>query len=70
MGSYILIESFIVVVVGGLGSFAGAFVAAVVIGQVHNLGLVYVPWAATMIPFALMVAVLIWRPTGIAGSHV
>ncbi len=70
MGSYILIESFIVVVVGGLGSFAGAFVAAIVIGQVHNLGLVYVPWAATMIPFLLMVAVLIWRPTGIAGSHV
>ena len=55
MGGYILIESFIVVVVGGLGSFAGAFVAAIVIGQVHNLGLVYVPWAATMIPFLLMV---------------
>jgi len=70
MGSYILIESFIVVVVGGLGSFAGAFIAAIAIGQVHNLGLVYVPWAATMIPFLLMVAVLIWRPTGIAGSHV
>ena len=70
MGSYILIESFIVVVVGGLGSFAGAFIAAIVIGQVHNLGLVYVPWGATMIPFLLMVAVLIWRPTGIAGSHV
>jgi branched-chain amino acid transport system permease protein len=70
MGSYILIESFIVVVVGGLGSFAGAFVAAIVIGQVHNIGLVYLPWAATMIPFVLMVIVLIWRPTGIAGSHV
>lgn len=70
MGSYILIESFIVVVVGGLGSFIGAFIAAIVIGQVHNLGLVYVPWGATMIPFLLMVGVLIWRPTGIAGSHV
>jgi len=70
MGGYILIESFIVVVIGGLGSFAGAFVAALVIGQVHNLGVVYVPWAATMFPFLLMVAVLIWRPTGIAGSHV
>jgi len=70
MGSYILIESFIVVVVGGLGSFVGAFVAAIVIGQVHNIGLVYLPWAATMIPFVLMVIVLIWRPTGIAGSHV
>lgn len=70
MGGYILIESFIVVVIGGLGSFAGAFVAALVIGQVHNLGVVYVPWAATMFPFLLMVVVLIWRPTGLAGSHV
>ena len=70
MGSYILIESFIVVVVGGLGSFIGAFVAAIAIGQVHNIGLVYLPWAATMIPFVLMVAVLIWRPTGLAGGRV
>jgi branched-chain amino acid transport system permease protein len=70
MGGYILIESFIVVVIGGLGSFTGAFVAALVIGQVHNLGVVYFPWAATMFPFLLMVVVLIWRPTGIAGSHV
>jgi len=70
MGGYILIESFIVVVIGGLGSFTGAFVAALVIGQVHNLGMVYVPWAATMFPFLLMVVVLIWRPTGLAGSHV
>ncbi len=70
MGGYILIESFIVVVIGGLGSFSGAFIAALIIGQVHNFGVIYVPWAATMFPFVLMVMVLIWRPTGIAGSHV
>lgn len=70
MGSFILIESFIVVVVGGLGSFSGALLAAIVIGQIHNFGVIYLPWAATMIPFLLMVAVLIWRPTGVAGSHV
>lgn len=70
MGSFILIESFIVVVVGGLGSFSGAFLAALVIGQIHNFGVIYLPWAATMIPFLLMVGILIWRPTGVAGSHV
>jgi branched-chain amino acid transport system permease protein len=69
MGAYILIDSFIVVVVGGLRSFSGAFAAALVIGQIHNFGVIYVPWAATMIPFVLMVAVLIWRPTGVAGEH-
>ncbi|MDX5360367.1 MAG: branched-chain amino acid ABC transporter permease [Alphaproteobacteria bacterium] len=69
MGSFILIESFIVVVVGGLGSFSGAFAAALLIGQIHNLGAVYLPWASTMLPFLLMIGVLIWRPTGFAGKR-
>jgi branched-chain amino acid transport system permease protein len=69
MGNFILIESFIVVVIGGLGSFAGAFFAALLIGQIHNLGAVYLPWAATMLPFLLMIGILIWRPTGFAGSR-
>jgi branched-chain amino acid transport system permease protein len=69
MGNFILIESFIVVVIGGLGSFAGAFVAALLIGQVHNLGAIYLPWAATMLPFILMIGIIIWRPTGFAGSR-
>jgi branched-chain amino acid transport system permease protein len=69
MGNFIVIESFIVVVLGGLGSFTGAFVAAMLIGQIHNFGVIYVPWAATMFPFLLMMAVLIWRPTGIAGMR-
>ncbi len=70
MGGYILVESFIVIVIGGLGSFSGAFVAALVIGQIYNFGVVHLPWAATMIPFLLMVAVLVWRPAGLAGSRV
>jgi branched-chain amino acid transport system permease protein len=69
MGNYILIDSFMVVVIGGLGSFAGAFVAALLIGQIHNLGAIYLPWAATMLPFLLMVVILIWRPTGFAGQR-
>ena len=56
MGNYILIDSFIVVVIGGLGSFAGAFAAALLIGQIHNFGAIYLPWAATILPFLLMVA--------------
>lgn len=68
MGSTVLIESFIVVVIGGLGSFAGAFVAAMLVGQVHNLGIVYLPNVSSMLPLLLMVAVLIWKPKGIAGG--
>ncbi|MEJ8571593.1 branched-chain amino acid ABC transporter permease [Microbaculum marinum] len=69
MGNFILIESFIVVVVGGLGSFSGALVAALLIGQIHNFGAIYLPWASTMLPFLLMVGVLIWRPSGLAGKR-
>ncbi|MEW6640284.1 MAG: branched-chain amino acid ABC transporter permease [Pseudomonadota bacterium] len=67
MGGSILIESFIVVVVGGFGSFAGAFVAALVIGQLQNFGIVFVPSIASMVPFVLMMAILIARPAGLAG---
>ncbi|MES2538477.1 MAG: branched-chain amino acid ABC transporter permease [Pseudomonadota bacterium] len=70
MGSYILIESFIVVVIGGLGSFTGAFFAALLVGQIYNFGAVYMPWAASIIPFLIMVVILIWKPTGMAGKHV
>jgi len=68
MGSSILMDCFIVVVTGGLNSFLGAFIAAIVIGQLHNLGVAYVPWAASLIPLLLMVAVLFWRPQGLAKS--
>jgi len=68
MGSYILVDCFIVVVVGGLGSFTGAFLAAMAIGQIHNFGIVYLPWAASSIPFLIMIGVLIWRPQGFAGG--
>jgi len=68
MGAYIIIDCFIVVVTGGLTSFAGAFVAALVIGQFHNLGLVYVPEFASVIPLLIMGAVLGLRPQGLAGQ--
>lgn len=67
MGGYIIIDCFIVVVTGGLTSFTGAFVAALVIGQFHNLGLVYVPEVASVIPLLIMAVVLGLRPQGLAG---
>ena len=69
MSSDVIIDSFVVVVVGGLGSLAGAFVAALVLGMVQAVGAVYLPDAAVLLPFALMVAILIWKPAGFAGSR-
>lgn len=68
MGGYIIIDCFVVVVTGGLTSFTGAFVAAMVIGQVHNLGIVFVPELASMIPLLIMALVLTLRPQGLAGA--
>ena len=67
MGGYIIIDCFIVVVTGGLTSFSGAFVAALVIGQLHNLGVVYLPELASVIPLVIMGLVLGLRPQGLAG---
>ncbi len=68
MGAFIIIDCFVVVVTGGLSSFTGAFVAALLIGQVHNLGIVYVPELASMLPLAIMTLVLLLRPRGLAGA--
>lgn len=65
MGGFILIECFVVVVTGGLSSFTGAFVAAMLIGQAHNLGVAYFPALASLIPLVVMSAVLIARPDGL-----
>ena len=69
MSSDVIIDSFVVVVVGGLGSLAGAFIAAMALGMIQSLGAVYLPDAAALLPFGLMVAVLIWQPAGFAGSR-
>lgn len=69
MSSDVIIDSFVVVVIGGLGSLAGAFVAATVLGMIQAIGAVYLPDVAALLPFALMVAILIWKPAGFAGSR-
>ena len=69
MSSDVIIDSLVVVVVGGLGSLAGAFIAAMVLGMVQALGAVYLPDESVLLPFVLMVAVLIWKPAGFAGSR-
>ncbi|MDO8249403.1 MAG: branched-chain amino acid ABC transporter permease [Rhodoferax sp.] len=69
MSSDVIIDSFVVVVVGGLGSLAGAFIAAMVLGMIQALGAVYLPDVAALLPFVLMVAILIWKPAGFAGSR-
>lgn len=67
MGDGFLILSFVVVVIGGLGSIGGAFWAALLIGLIDTLGKAYAPQVAGLAVFAMMAVVLLWRPTGLFG---
>ena len=69
MSSDVLIDSFVVVVIGGLGSLAGAFVAALLLGMMQAIGAVYLPEVSVLLPFIFMIAILIWKPSGLAGSR-
>ena len=65
MGDGFLILSFIVVVIGGLGSIAGAFWAALLVGLIDTLGKVYAPSLAGIAVCGMMALVLLWRPAGL-----
>ncbi|MSP03947.1 MAG: branched-chain amino acid ABC transporter permease [Acetobacteraceae bacterium] len=65
MGDGFLILSFIVVVIGGLGSIAGAFWAALLVGLIDTLGKVYAPPLAGIAVCGMMALVLLWRPNGL-----
>jgi branched-chain amino acid transport system permease protein len=67
MGNQVLIISFVVVVIGGIGSVKGALVAALAIGLADTFGKVLAPQIAGMVVYLLMAAVLLWRPQGIFG---
>ncbi|MCM3562791.1 branched-chain amino acid ABC transporter permease [Hydrogenophaga intermedia] len=69
MSSDVLIDSFVVVVIGGLGSLAGAFIAAMLLGLIQSLGAVWLPETSMLLPFLLMAGVLLWKPAGLAGSR-
>jgi branched-chain amino acid transport system permease protein len=61
--------AFVIVIVGGLGSMAGALVGGVLIGVSESLaGLLVTPSAKSMISFALLMAVLLLRPSGLMGK--
>lgn len=67
MGDHILIISFVVVVIGGIGSIKGAFVGAMLVGIADTYGRVLLPEGAGVVVYAVMALVLLWRPQGLFG---
>ncbi len=69
MGDQMLILSFVVVVLGGIGSVTGAAIGALLIGLADTFGQVLFPSVASMSVYFVMAAVLLWRPHGILGTR-
>jgi branched-subunit amino acid ABC-type transport system permease component len=67
MDTEVIVEAFVVVVIGGLGSFWGTFLGALIYGQVLSFGILFFPRFSIFSVFALMAAVLIVRPWGLLG---
>jgi branched-chain amino acid transport system permease protein len=65
MGDTVLILCFVVVVIGGIGSIRGAFVASLLIGIVDTFGKVLLPQASGVLVYVLMALILLWRPDGL-----
>ncbi|OGP87875.1 MAG: hypothetical protein A2157_10765 [Deltaproteobacteria bacterium RBG_16_47_11] len=67
-GIEIIIDSLIVVVIGGLGNFWGAWIAALIIGQVTAFGILLFPRWSILFIYIVMAGVLIIRPEGLLGE--
>ena len=70
MGAEIITVAFVVVVIGGLGSFWGVVVAALLVGVVRGITIHFVPAAGEASIYVLMFLVLLFRPRGLFGERI
>lgn len=68
MGAGIVLDAFIAIVIGGLGSFTGAIVGSLLLGQVQSFGVALLPAFHTPLVFLVMAIVLVLRPSGLFGA--
>jgi len=68
-GIEVIIDSLIVVVLGGMGNFWGAWLGAILIGEVNAFAVTIVPQWATLFSFLVMVIVLIFKPEGLFAAR-
>jgi len=68
MGTPFLVEAFVVVVIGGLGSFGGAVVGGLIVGEILSLTTLFNPAYSQAAIYAVMTLVLVARPRGLFGT--
>jgi branched-chain amino acid transport system permease protein len=69
MGISVIVDAFVVVVIGGLGSIVGSMVGSVIVGAAQTWGGFYVSEAAMAIMYVVMGAILVFRPRGLFGEE-
>ncbi|MFH2126065.1 MAG: hypothetical protein ABIK12_06085, partial [Pseudomonadota bacterium] len=68
MAGAILVDAFVVIVVGGMGSLGGAVMASVIIGELQSFGVLLFPKFSLALIYMLMAVVLVIRPEGLFGE--
>ncbi|MEX2241077.1 MAG: branched-chain amino acid ABC transporter permease [Burkholderiales bacterium] len=69
LDAQIIVECFIIVIIGGLGSLGGAFLGAIILGQLTAFGILLVPAFELVLIYVMMVGVLMFRPWGLLGRQ-
>jgi len=69
MANEILIDAFVVIVVGGFGSLGGALLASLIIGELQSFGVLLIPKLSMALIYMLMAAVLVIKPSGLFGEE-
>jgi branched-chain amino acid transport system permease protein len=69
MGIGVIVDAFVVVVIGGLGSIVGSMVGSLIVGAAQTWGAFYLPETAMVIMYAVMGLILIFRPWGLFGEE-
>jgi len=68
IGDRAVINAFVIAVIGGLGSFGGAFVGAMLVGVLGAVGSIWIDGAQDVVPFLAMILVLLVKPEGLFGG--
>jgi len=69
MADQMLLDAFVVVVVGGFGSLIGAFIVAIFLGELNAFGIQFIPRLAPILMFAFMALILAFKPMGLFGER-
>ena len=69
MGIGVIVDAFVVVVIGGLGSIGGSMAGSLIVGAAQTWGAFYLPETAMVIMYAVMGGILIFRPRGLFGEE-